>query len=173
MSDTQTQNKEAKKALEEAKESGTLETRESQPATPEAKKPATEAHEAVTATLETGNETPSEVTSESKEVKSDDAKQTAASTATDVGIQKEPLVIPESRKELTKEIDKELHKQLNGLKKEENKACGGMFRKIDAGKLTGIVAKIRQIQTTLKELVDMTIEALKNLYKSLFESKGL
>lgn len=173
MADTQTQNEEAKKALETAKESSTLETRELQSAAPEAKKPAVEAHEAVTATLEAGAETPSEVTSESKEVKSDDVKQASASTATDVGIQEKPLIIPESREELVKQIDKKLHNQLSGLKKEEKKARGGMFHEMDARKLNGIVARIRLITKTIKELLYMTVEALKNLYKSLFESKGL
>lgn len=157
-----------RKLLEKAQESGAPIRLAGAPV--EATRAASEAHEAVTAALESAEKV-SESASKAREQKSEKA---AAGTQKKVSAtEPKPFTVPESQKVLISTIDKELTKQLKKLQKEESKARGGLFRRMDAEKLARIVAAIRKVQKLLSELVFMTLEALKNLYRTLFQPRGL
>jgi hypothetical protein len=83
------------------------------------------------------------------------------------------FVIPSDNETLIKEIDHELNKQLKVLTKQAEKARGGLFRQMDAEKLARVLMQIRKIRQTLSELIHMTSESLRNLYRTLFQPRGL
>lgn len=170
MTDAKTQSEAVKKEREGAKELLNTQRLDLQNAPIEAKKAAVEAHEAVTAALEVGGETVSEITREQQETA---GEQRGAGASRANAADTKTFIIPESQEVLVKEIDKELSRQLKKLKKEESRAQGGIFRKMNPEKLSNVVAQMRRIQRLLAELIYMTVEALKNLYKTLFQPKGL
>lgn len=88
-------------------------------------------------------------------------------------IHKAALSVPEIKEELVAQIDHKLHQQLRVLAISERKVRGGIWSSFDPEKLNYILSQIRKIQLLLAELIYMTVDALKTLYVSLFQPKGI
>ena len=70
------------------------------------------------------------------------------------------------------EIEKEIRKEIKHLEKQASKYRGGIFRSADYDKLNETVGEIRRKRKLLSTIAHMAMDALKNIYTSLFRPKA-